>query len=187
MKCAQKNFRTVAILRYTCESTQVSCFDFYRIQKWLTDGFNCWGLFPFAGEKPFKCDQCDKLFSHSGNLTIHMIKHMDEKASKSDQNNFNLASTKPEQQTQQHQSVNATFSQAATNEQFAEQTYDTSQCILAKAETFKAAELYRNDVMKAEFYQKEMTHPTFFRDIGEPENYSNHQLIRFPQDKYPNN
>lgn len=26
-------------------------------------------------EKPFKCSQCDKSFSHSGNLNIHMRKH----------------------------------------------------------------------------------------------------------------
>lgn len=118
-----------------------------------------------------------------------MIKHMDEKASKSDQNNFGMASTKSAPQPhpqQQHHRVNPSFSQA-TNEQYGEQTFDTAQCILTKAEPFKDAELYRNDAMKTGFYQKDLGQAPFFRDMGEPENYTNHQLIRFPQDKYPSN
>lgn len=112
-----------------------------------------------------------------------MIKHVDEKATKTEQNNFSMSSSKSGQQQQSH-SVEQTFNQTNA-EQFQNQSFDPPQNSY-KSETFKT-ELYRNEVLKTEFYNKELAQASFFRDLGQPENYSSHQLIRFPQDKYPNN
>lgn len=124
-----------------------------------------------------------------------MIKHVDEKSSKSDQSNFDMQTTKsvpqlPQSQPHQtaqpssHQSVDHAFNQN-NSEPFQNQNFEASN--LYKTETFKT-EIYRNEVLKTEFYNKELAQATmlYHRDLNQPENFSS-QLIRFSQEKYPNN
>lgn len=130
--------------------------------------------------------------SHSGNLTIHMIKHVDEKASKSDQNDFDMQNSKSMPQHQQ--SVEQAFSQTNNAEQqsFSQQQFDANHAYKANeaykvAEAFKS-ELYRHEALKTEFYGKELAQASmiYHRDHTQPENFSS-QLIRFTQEKYPSN
>lgn len=132
-----------------------------------------------------------------------MIKHVDEKSSKSDQGNFDLQTTKsvtqlsqsqsqsqPHQSAQQssHQSVTASdhapFNQNNT-EPFQNQNFEAAN--IYKTDTFKS-EIYRNEVLKSEFYNKELAQASmlYHRDLTQPENFTS-QLIRFTQEKYPNN
>lgn len=128
-----------------------------------------------------------------------MIKHVDEKSSKSEQSNFDMQTTKsvPQQlsQAQQqqqhqtpqpspHQSIDHAFNQN-NSEPFQNQNFDAPN--IYKADAFKT-EIYRNDVLKTEFYNKELAQASmlYHRDITQPENFSS-QLIRFTQEKYPNN
>lgn len=127
-----------------------------------------------------------------------MIKHVDEKSSKSDQSNFNLQTpktehgvlpqTQPQSHQQQaqhspHQPVEHTFNQ--NNSDSFQGTHFETQNIY-KAEPFKSG-IYRNEVLKSEFYNKELAQASmiYHRDITQPENFSS-QLIRFTQEKYPN-
>lgn len=126
-----------------------------------------------------------------------MIKHVDEKSAKSDQNNFDMQTTKtvpqlpqshqPQPQPQQspHPSVDPTFNQN-NSEPFQNQNFEAPN-IYKTAESFKS-EIYRNEVLKTEFYNKELAQASmlYHRDITQPENFSS-QLIRFSQEKYPNN
>lgn len=124
-----------------------------------------------------------------------MIKHVDEKSSKSDPNHFDMQTTKnvpqqltqtPQQQQQHqppqpspHQSIAHAFNQN-NSEPFQNQNFDGPN-------HFKT-EIYRNEVLKSEFYNKELAQASmlYHRDITQPENFSS-QLIRFTQEKYPNN
>lgn len=128
-----------------------------------------------------------------------MIKHVDEKSSKTEPNNFDMQTTKsvpqqmPQQQQQQHQPpqpsphqpVDHAFNQN-NSEPFQNQNFDTPN-IYKTADSFKT-EIYRNEVLKTEFYNKELAQASmlYHRDLTQPENFSN-QLIRFTQEKYPNN
>lgn len=40
--------------------------------------------FAFAGERPFKCAQCDKAFNQKSALQVHMVKHTGKKPFKCD-------------------------------------------------------------------------------------------------------
>lgn len=130
-----------------------------------------------------------------------MIKHVDEKSTKSDQsNNYDMQTTKsvpqltqsqshqppPPQQSSQppHQTIEHTFN-PNNSEPFQNQNFDTPN--IYKTEPFKT-EIYRNEVLKTEFYNKELAQASmlYHRDINQPENFSS-QLIRFTQEKYPNN
>lgn len=126
-----------------------------------------------------------------------MIKHVDEKSAKSDQsNNFDMQTTKsvpqlpqpqshqPPQPSQPHQTVEHSFNQN-NSEPFQNQNFDSPN--IYKTESFKS-EIYRNEALKAEFYNKELAQASmlYHRDINQPENFSS-QLIRFTQEKYPNN
>lgn len=127
-----------------------------------------------------------------------MIKHVDEKSSKSDPSNFEMQTTKvvvqqlvpaPSQQQQQaqqspHPAVDHAFNQNNA-ESFQNQNFEASN--LYKTDNFKS-EIYRNEVLKTEFYNKELAQASmlYHRDITQPENFSS-QLIRFTQEKYPNN
>lgn len=127
-----------------------------------------------------------------------MIKHVDEKSSKSEQSNFDMQTTKSlpqqlsqvqqqQQQQQQHQtpqpsphqSIDHAFNQN-NSEPFQNPNFETPNI-------FKT-EIYRNEVLKTEFYNKELAQASmlYHRDITQPENFSS-QLIRFTQEKYPNN
>lgn len=133
-----------------------------------------------------------------------MIKHVDEKSSKSaDQNNFEMQTTKsvalqqaqaqsqsqpqPHQQAQHspHQPVEHGFNQT-NNEPFQSQNFEAPN-IYKTTESFKSG-IYRNEVLKSEFYNKELAQASmiYHRDLTQPENFSS-QLIRFTQEKYPNN
>lgn len=127
-----------------------------------------------------------------------MIKHVDEKSSKSDQsNNFDMQTTKnvpqlPQPQSHQpsqpsqatHQTIDHTFN-PNNSEPFQNQNFDAPN--IYKTEPFKA-EIYRNEVLKTEFYNKELAQASmlYHRDMNQPENFSS-QLIRFTQEKYPSN
>lgn len=130
-----------------------------------------------------------------------MIKHVDEKSAKTDSNSFDMQTTKsvphvsqshqqqqPQQQPPQqspHQSVDPTFNQN-NSEPFQNPNFEAPN-IYKTAESFKS-EIYRNEVLKTEFYNKELAQASmiYHRDITQPENFSS-QLIRFTQEKYPNN
>lgn len=138
----------------------------------------------------------------AGNLTIHMIKHVDEKSSKTDAGNFDLqATTKSvtqlsqshsQSQPQSHQSGpqsshpsdHASFNQN-NSEPFQSPNFEAAN--IYKTDTFKS-EIYRNEVLKSEFYNKELAQASmlYHRDLTQPENFTS-QLIRFTQEKYPNN
>lgn len=145
------------------------------------------------------------MFAIAGNLTIHMIKHVDEKSSKSDQGNFDLQTTKnvaqlsqsqSQSQSQSHQSAQQSAHQSVTaadhasfnqnnTEPFQSQNFEATN--IYKTEPFKS-EIYRNEVLKSEFYNKELAQASmlYHRDLTQPENFTS-QLIRFTQEKYPNN
>lgn len=152
---------------------------------------------------PIQSDEMLTMFAlcFVGNLTIHMIKHVDEKSSKSDQGNFDMQTTKSvtqmsqsqsQSQSQPHQSAHqsvtasdhASFNQNNT-EPFQSQNFEAAN--IYKTEPFKS-EIYRNEVLKSEFYNKELAQASmlYHRDLTQPENFTS-QLIRFTQEKYPNN
>lgn len=41
--------------------------------------FSSFFFFFFAGERPFKCTQCDKAFNQKSALQVHMVKHTGKK------------------------------------------------------------------------------------------------------------
>lgn len=134
-----------------------------------------------------------------------MIKHVDEKASKGESNQdidcvnksrFRQGSMQSTQTTdslkmfginessktvpQQQSQVDQTFS----TEQFQNSAFDTSNVYKTPFKT----EIYRNDGPKTEFYNKDMAQASmiYHRDLAQSDNFSS-QLIRFTQEKYPNN
>lgn len=134
-----------------------------------------------------------------------MIKHVDEKASKSDQGNFDLQTTKnaaqitqSQPQSQQQQSSHQQAQQQSSHQSIAEQSFNQNNTgpfqnqnfevtNIYKTDAFKS-EIYRNEVLKSEFYNKELAQASmlYHRDLTQPENFTS-QLIRFTQEKYPNN
>lgn len=126
-----------------------------------------------------------------------MIKHVDEKAAKSDNNqdaNMDLSGgsksryrhgTMQSSQTttlqQSPSQINQTFS---TSEPFQNSSFDTTN--VYKAHPSFKNDIYRNDGLKTEFYNKDLaqTSMIYNRDLAQSENFSS-ELIRFTQGKYP--
>lgn len=131
-----------------------------------------------------------------------MIKHVDEKSAKSDPSNFDMQTAKsvvqlsqtqtqsqPQQSHQQaqqspHPTVEHAFNQN-NSDSFQNQNFEAAN--IYKSDAFKS-EIYRNEVLKTEFYNKELAQASmlYHRDLTQPENFTS-QLIRFTQEKYPNN
>lgn len=181
----------------------------------LCNRFVCFLFRAFSGEKPFRCTLCEKTFSHSGNLTIHMIKHVDEKASKSENNqdsNMDMSNVNKRFRHETMQSTQTTenlklfgMSESAKNvpqppqqQSQVEQAFSTEQqpfqntafdaSNLYKPPISFKTEIYRNDGHKSDFYNKDMAQASmiYHRDLAQSENFSS-QLIRFTQEKYPSN
>lgn len=146
-------------------------------------------LLAISGEKPFKCDLCDKEFSHSGNLTIHMIKHADEKAFRS---NPSYESQKAKKAAAAANAQATTSAPVSTSSTTAINTFQDPANNFQNPQ-FKAADAYksdlygktlRNEVLKSEFYSKELVQASMLyqRDMPQSESFSS-QLLRFTHDK----